>query len=78
MTSEDRRQSIDDLIEYVRARVMEKVDAMPDEWDDVELRRYLADQFELCTGILRRGYIRSHGQSKRLKAFNDMVVERDL
>ena len=78
MTKEDRRQFIDDLIVDVHAHIAEKIEAMPDHWDGVELRRYIADQFEGSVGVLRHGYIRSHGQSKRLKAYSLDVVTNDL
>jgi hypothetical protein len=45
MNKPDKQQFIRDLVASVQRTVLEAVDHMPEEWDGIELRQYLADKF---------------------------------
>lgn len=45
MTKKDKRRFIRELIGSVKKTVLANVDKMPEEWDGIELREYVADKF---------------------------------
>jgi len=45
MNSEDKRRFVRELIENVTADILAKVNKMPDDWDGIELRQFIADRF---------------------------------
>lgn len=78
MTPADKRKFIKSLCDSTRDHILGKVDAMPDNWDGHELRRYIADEFEHQNGLLARGRVRDNGASKRLQAYRSDVMTRPL
>lgn len=64
MNAQAKKEFIEDLINMVRDDILSKVDAMPEEWDGVELREYIKDRFVDCTHLTalkgaRRGAFRN-------------------
>jgi hypothetical protein len=47
MEKADKLRFIDDLIANMKASVVAAVDAMPEDWDGHEIRKYIADK---CIG----------------------------
>lgn len=45
VTKQEKRQFINELVSSVRDSVLAKVNEMPEAWDGIELRQYLADKF---------------------------------
>ncbi len=45
MNKEQKIKFVKDLIRVGRHNILKKIDKMPDEWDGIELRRYVADYF---------------------------------
>ena len=45
MTAAEKSVFITDLIRSTEKTVLEAVSAMPDNWDGIELREYIADKF---------------------------------
>jgi hypothetical protein len=46
MTKAEKRKFINDLIDGGKAAILAKLDAMPDHWDGIELRRLIGDYFD--------------------------------
>lgn len=78
MNLRERVDFVHDLVDAVKRDVVDKADLMPDEWDGEELRRYLADRFERECNLLKRGWVRASGSSKRLAAYNAECAKRGL
>lgn len=78
MTPIQKRAFVDELINNVHSAIVDKIDDMPEEWDGIELRRYIADKFEESTIILRLGRVRSRGHSRRLRDYRNEVLVRNL
>lgn len=77
MTREDQVDFVRDLTDTVRTRIVKRIAEgdVPEHWDGLELRRYIADCFEEATLDLRRGVVRYRGQTKRLRAYrNDVLI----
>lgn len=58
MTRKEKRQFITDLCRSIKKESLAKVPSMPENWDGLELRQYLADKFDdsrmnHCIGIQR-------------------------
>ena len=45
MSAEEKHKFIAELVESVSTTVHANVDKMPEEWNGIELRQYLADKF---------------------------------
>lgn len=45
MTKEQQHEFITGLVDAVKSEIMSKVDKMPEAWDGIELRQFLADKF---------------------------------
>ena len=78
MTAEDKRRFIGELIDAVTITILARVDQMPEEWDGIELRRYIADTFMEQTMHFQPGRIRSGGHQPRFKAYRDAIIARNL
>ena len=70
MKAEDKKRFIDELISDVRETVQSKVVAMPEEWDGVEIRQYLADKFA------QAAYMKM--DRKRKQAYRNTVLVENL
>ena len=69
---------IEQLTTGVTMNIVANIDKIPEHWDGIELRRYIADKFEESTMVLQRGTVRSNGYSKRLKAYHNDVIVNNL
>jgi hypothetical protein len=45
MTTKEKRVFINELIKNVKEEILSKVNTMPDDWEGIELRWYIADKF---------------------------------
>lgn len=45
MDRNERRKFVSDLIENVEQSILARLDDMPDEWNGIELRQYIAESF---------------------------------
>ena len=71
MNTQEKTVFINELIDNVKAHVLEKVDKYPDEWDGVELRWLIRDYFDLA--------IFSGGKKqKRLKDYKNECLVNNL
>lgn len=71
MTPAEKRQFIRDLVKVVRDDALKHVADMPDEWDGIELRKYLAGKFAAqARDDLLRG--------RRGRQFRNEVLTRNL
>lgn len=56
MTYDEKRAFITELCNNTRDAIMANADRMPDSWDGIELREYIAERFrENAYGFNRRG-----------------------
>jgi hypothetical protein len=79
MTKEEKQQFIGDLIATVRASIVARVDEMPEEWDGLELRRYIADKFEeQVFEPFDVGSVWGYQRSKRFAAYRNEYIVRNL
>jgi hypothetical protein len=79
MTKDEKQQFIGDLIATVRASIVARIDEMPEEWDGLELRRYIADKFnDEVFDPLQRGQVRGYGRSPRLTNYLSERIIRDI
>jgi hypothetical protein len=67
------------LTESIVKEILSNIPLMPEQWDGHELRRYIADKFEEKTGgSLARGVVRQNSTTKRLAAYRNEVIVRNL
>ncbi len=78
MNAEQKFAFAAELIDSVKFEILGRIDDMPEDWDGIELRRYIADKFEESVGVLARGRVRSSGNSNRLRAYHNEVLVRNL
>lgn len=73
MTKAEKKKFIRDLVGSVRFLLLDRVDKVPEEWDGIELRQWIADTFaqQAYSHTLRR-------DPKRLKAFRNECLVRNL
>lgn len=75
MTTAQKQFFIVELIESVKKDLLEKAQYMPEEWDGLELRQYIADQF---AGNVFGGNITNH-RSRRYRLYkNEIIINRHL
>lgn len=67
MTPEQQRTFIGDLILSVRSKILNT--DIPAEWDGIELRQYIADQFAAQTCGMHK---------HRRREYNNTVITRNL
>ena len=48
MNVQDKKEFISQLIDNVKNDILNRVEAMPENWDGVELREYIKDKFDEC------------------------------
>lgn len=46
LTKQEKEKFIKNLIGHVQASLLKKIDKVPEEWDGLELRLWIADTFE--------------------------------
>ena len=76
MTKKDKRRFIRELIGSVKKTVLANVDKMPEEWDGIELREYVADKFTESRSTIS-GLGRSY-MKRRAKDYRNEVLVRNL
>lgn len=74
-----RENFLIELLDSIKTDILARAAAMPDNWDGHELRRYVSDQTRhLAGGHLQEGNARATGNTKRLKAYRNDVITRNL
>mgnify|MGYP001574909089 FL=1 len=48
MIQQEKKEFIESLVNAVRDDISGKIDAMPENWDGIEVRQYIADRFQYC------------------------------
>ena len=78
MTRNEKLKFIHDLTAEVLGYIIARVPEMPEEWDGIELRLYLADKFEEQVGPLERGWIKGYEKSARFRAYCHQRLIKNL
>jgi hypothetical protein len=80
MTKDEKLQFIGDLAATVIFDIKARVDDMPEEWDGIELRRYIADKFEeqAFEPLLYRDQVYGLHRSRRLRTYQNERLTRNL
>ena len=73
MSSKEKIDFINALIDNVRKNILEKVNEYPEEWDGVELRWLIKDHFNL---VVFGGY--NDKRDKRYKEYENHVICNNL
>lgn len=69
----EKKKFIRELVGAVRDRLLDRVGDVPEEWDGIELRQWIADTFA------QQAYSLTMRQDrKRLKAFRNECLVRNL
>jgi hypothetical protein len=73
MTNIQKADFIRELFSAVQNLVLSKIDAMPTEWDDIELRQYAAEKFIAVSPF-------AHNPNLRLRAkhYKNEVLTNNL
>ena len=76
MTREQQKTFVDELVENIKAEILDGIEQerLPEDWDGHELRRYLADRFELCV----MGLPMRDKRSSRYRQYKNAVLVRGL
>ena len=74
MTKQDKKKFVRDLMKSLTLDIINKVEAMPDEWDGHELRMYIAERVDNEANYLRR----DKGMRKRLREYRHAVIVHNL
>ena len=78
MNATEKKKFIRELIGNLRERILENVPRMPEEWDGIELRQYVADRFMNST-ILTPAELRVRPHlRKRARDYRNEVLVRNL
>lgn len=73
MNAAMKKKIIRELIGNVQRDVLAKVPQMPEEWDGIEIRQYLADKFSESSLMMGRKDL-----LKRLRSYRNEVLVRNL
>ena len=75
-TRAGKRRIIKELMTSALKEILEKVSRMPNEWDGIELREYLADYFDHCRHM---GHPRKRGEFRtRLRDYQNTCYNEGL
>lgn len=74
MNAEQKDQFVRSLCDSVRNTVLSRIQYMPEGWDGIELREYLALQFERECTLSRCPPRNSPSDRKRLRSFKNVVA----
>ena len=71
MTAPEKRRFIRELVSRTREELLKKVSMVPEEWNGIELRTFVADVFkrEDCRRIMSRA---------RVHDYNNVMLVRNL
>lgn len=73
MTKAGKKRFIRDLIKNTQGTILANIDKMPNEWDGIELRQYIADKFSESI------YVPFTGNEKmRRREYKNEVLVRNL
>jgi hypothetical protein len=65
----DKEKFVRSLCDSVRDDVLERVSVMPEEWNGIELRAYLAEKFSSESRL-----IHTQGYRRRLRDYRNVVA----
>ena len=71
MTLLERREFIQQHIERIKATLMNTSNIMPETWEGLELKQYIADKFSIPNSWW-------NGRLKRKKSYNNDVMVENL
>jgi len=71
MTANEKKKLIRTLVASVKTDALAAVAKMPEDWDGIELREYLADKFAECR-------FRGTMDKRRTKRYRNEVLVRNL
>jgi hypothetical protein len=71
VTKAGKQKFIAELIDNVKREIITKVPQMPEEWDGIELRQYIADRFAACV-------ISDTMSQHRKRDYNNVIVTTAL
>lgn len=79
MNQQDKKRFIRELIRHTQDAILSKVNQMPEEWDGIEIRHYVAERF-MSNSFFTPNEIRlrSHLFKRRLKDYRNEVLVRNL
>ncbi len=78
MTKREKCQFVRSLVDTIYTDIIEKIPQMPDEWDGIELRQYVADAFAEKAGAMSfRRPIRPE-MKRRLREYRNTVLVQNL
>ena len=77
MNKRQKSKFVRDLTKAVTKQILDSVPDMPEEWDAIELRQYVADMFERNCLSIRAQHI-AMGDRQRRNAYKHAVAERKL
>lgn len=71
MTKSEKVKFIRSLVNAVRSEIIGKVPEMPEEWDGIELRQYIADRFSdsVIMGVM---------SPRRRRDYDNEILVRNL
>lgn len=73
MTKANKRKFIRELVGSVKKTALANVDKMPENWDGIELREYIADKFAESKAMPSRPYMK-----QRVSDYRNEVLVRNL
>ena len=73
MDYKEKQDFIADLCNMVRDHILGKVSGMPEEWNGIELRQYIADRF-----AEQAYYLQRKENHKRRRSYKDEVNRLEL
>lgn len=73
MNQQDKERFVRELVGNIQTDVLAKVSQMPEEWDGIEIRQYLADKFSESSLMMGRKDL-----YKRLRSYRNEVLVRNL
>lgn len=59
MNKQEKKEFIENLIEDVKTEILTKINQIPEDWNGVELRMYIADKFIKQSTVLN-GDFKNH------------------
>jgi hypothetical protein len=75
MNEEEKRIFVANLCDDIRNSILRRVERMPDEWDGIELRQFIADEFQAEATISRRNF---KGNQRRLRLYHQAIYNNNL
>jgi len=78
-TKDDKIAFIEALCDAIKRETIARVDAMPATWDGLELREYLADEFDRARHMSNKFNNRNGAFKARLRDYkNDVLISERL